>query len=78
MEHNMSWNDIIRRVLPPIKIDNADGTYKIFEPHTTSRYGWRTLKQRKGEIQEFHQAGDFNFPTDKPESTFSTRRCDLR
>ena len=54
----MSWNDIIRRVLPPVRIDNPNGGFTVFEPHTTSSYGWRRLKDGSW---EFHKAGDFNY-----------------
>lgn len=54
----MSWNDVMRRILPPIKIDNPSGSFKTFEPHQTSGYGWRTFKNGS---KEFHRAGDFNY-----------------
>jgi hypothetical protein len=40
-----------------IVTDTAYGI-KVFEPHTTSPYGWRQLKNGSS---EFHKAGDFNY-----------------
>jgi murein DD-endopeptidase MepM/ murein hydrolase activator NlpD len=57
-KQDMSWNDMIRRMLPSIKIDNADGTYKIFEPHTTSPYG---ATNRPPNSSNPHKGVDFNY-----------------
>ena len=50
----MSFNDIMRRVLPPITFGNPRVT---FVPHPTSGFGPRRLDGEK----EFHKGIDFNY-----------------
>jgi murein DD-endopeptidase MepM/ murein hydrolase activator NlpD len=55
----MSWNDIMRRVLPPIKTKKPDGTYRILEPNITSHYG--ETYNRPKDSSNPHGGVDFNY-----------------
>src|SRR5262249_12103012 len=49
---NMSWQDIMRRMLQPTEVGRT-----TFEPHLTSGWGLRLVK---GKVEN-HRAADFNY-----------------
>ncbi|WP_198030060.1 M23 family metallopeptidase [Bradyrhizobium sp. Tv2a-2] len=51
------WQDIIRRMLQPIEIEDRNKRRITFEPHTNDGWGWRLIKGKP----ELHRGGDFNY-----------------